>query len=234
MNAHRKTSRLLSKMFNTELKAKNFIVLAGVLGLIQAGAAEPSPVLWRVGQTDRSAAEFALAQGEYSRFLQRFGSPDRAFYIGLSDSATDWPCVLPGLSDEWAGSGQGERWDQMNTLPIGFVLEAPPSQGVCRFVVDVCDAQAARPPRLRVTVNGAIYEVEIPPGGGDQSIKGDYQKARAAGDSRGREVGAIQWRGNPLCYRRPVRRRPALRWGCHRASRGLLPRPTGNADGRDR
>lgn len=137
--------------------------------------AEP---LWQIGKTDRSAAELALAQNGYPQFLQRFGSPDRAFYAGLSEPARDWPCVLPGPLDAWAGGNPDGSWDQMNTLPIGFVLEAVPAQGQCALVVDVCDASADQPPRLRVTVNGAVHEVDIPQGGGDDSLRGDYAKAK--------------------------------------------------------
>ena len=151
-------------------------VLAGFLG----GAAVQAEPLWQIGKADHSAAEFALAQNDYTQFLQRFGSPDHAFYVGLSDPARDWPCVLPGPLDEWAGSGQGGRWDQMNTLPIGFVLEACPSEGTCTLVVDICDASAQQAPSLRVTVNGAIREVGIPAGGGEDSLRGDYSKAKAS------------------------------------------------------
>ena len=135
--------------------------------------------LWQIGKTDRSAAEFALAQNGYSQFLQFFGSPDRAFYVGLSEPARDWPCVLPGPLDAWAGGNPDGSWDQMNALPVGFVLETVPAQGTCVLVVDVCDASTKQPPRVRITVNDAIHEVEIPSGGGDDSLRGDYSKAKA-------------------------------------------------------
>ncbi len=69
--------------------------LAGLLG-VSGLQAEP---LWQIGKADQSAAEFALAQNGYPQFLQQFGSPDHAFYVGLSDPARDWPCVLPGPLD---------------------------------------------------------------------------------------------------------------------------------------
>jgi predicted alpha-1,2-mannosidase len=147
-------------------------------GMDCRAAAEPPVRLWSIGQQDDSAAEFALAQGGHARFLQQFGSPDRAFYIGLSETPADWPCVLPGPLDAWAGSGHGGRWNQMNTLPIGFVLERLPSKGTCTLVVDVCDAHAAHPPQLRVRVNQQIYDIAIPAGGGDESLLGDYTSAK--------------------------------------------------------
>ena len=133
------------------------------------GSVLPAQPLWQIGRTDQSAAEFALAQNGYPQFLQRFGSPDHAFYVGLSEPAGDWPCVLPGPLDVWAGGNPDGIWDQMNTLPIGFVSAAAPAQGQCTLVVDGCDVCTSQPPRLRITVNDAIHEVEIPPGGSDQS-----------------------------------------------------------------
>jgi len=63
--------------------------------LTGSAIAETQP-LWQIGKVDHSAAEFSLAQNKYSQFLQKFGKPESTFYIGLSDAASDWPCVLPG------------------------------------------------------------------------------------------------------------------------------------------
>lgn len=134
--------------------------------------------LWQIGKTDHSAAEFALAKNGYTSFLQQFGSPDHAFYIGLSDVTSEWPCVLPGPLDPWAGGNPDGSWDQMNALPVGFMLETVPVQGKCILVVDLCDAVTDHPPVLRVTVNSAIYEVSIPNGGGEASLNGDYSNAK--------------------------------------------------------
>ena len=160
------------------MKPIRVLLFTTLFTMLHGGPAALAQPLWQIGKADQSAAEFALAQNGYAQFLLRFGSPDRVFYVGLSEPGNDWPCVLPGPLDAWAGSGQGGRWDQMNTLPIGFVLDAAPTQGPCALVVEVCDASADHPPRLRVTVNGAIHEVEIPKGGGDDSLRGDYSKAK--------------------------------------------------------
>ena len=57
-------------------------VLGCVLAANVAGrAAESLNPLWQIGQADHSGAEFALAPTNYSSFLERFGSPDRAYYI---------------------------------------------------------------------------------------------------------------------------------------------------------
>ncbi len=149
-----------------------------MIASLSGSAAAQLETLWQIGKKDGSASEFALAQNGYTQFLQHFGSPDRAFYIGISDPGKDWSSVLPGPRDAWAGSGQDGRWDQMNTLPVGFMLEAWPDEGQCVVVLDVCDTSSGLPPRVRVTLNGAIQELDIPAGGGDDSLRGDYAKAK--------------------------------------------------------
>jgi len=156
------------------------LLMSGLLVGFHGGLEANAEPLWQIGQADRSAAEFALAKSDYTQFLQRFGSPDHAFYVGLSESAHDWPCVLPGPLDTWAGGNPDGNWDQMNTLPIGFILESVPAQGRCAFVVNVSDTPTNQPPRLRITVNDTNFEVEIPVGGGDASLRGDYANAKAS------------------------------------------------------
>ncbi len=143
-----------------------------------ARAAEEHHTLWQIGQPDRSSAEFALAPGDYARFLQRFGSPDHAFYIGISQLQIEWPYVLPGPLDGWGGSSGNGRWDQMNTLPIGFVLAHVPGEGSCTFILNTSDTHPERPPRLRITVNGAIFERDLAPGGAVTALSGDLASAK--------------------------------------------------------
>ncbi|MBI4658534.1 MAG: glycoside hydrolase family 92 protein [Verrucomicrobia bacterium] len=141
-------------------------------------AAEPLQPLWQIGQSDNRAAEFALAPTNHAQFLLHFGSPDHAYYVGLSKPESDWPYVLPGPFDEWAGSGQGGRWDQMNTLPIGFVLEQVSASGQCALTLDLCDTHPQRPPRLRVTVNGANFERDLDKGASDDSMRGNWASGK--------------------------------------------------------
>ena len=137
-------------------------------------------LLWRMGTVDTNDSEFALAHGGYGDFLEKFGSPDHAFYVGLSTPQTDWPCVLPGVIDAWAGSNMRNHsgWDQMNTLPIGFVLKRVSTKGQCVFRINFCDASPTEPPRLRITINGAIFERDLLPGGSANSLKGDLRGAK--------------------------------------------------------
>ncbi len=135
-----------------------------------ADQTKPS-LLWEIGKANRNNAEFALAPGDYQSFLLRFGSPDRAYYVGLSTPQADWPYVLPGPLDGWAGTGRHVgRWDRMHTLPIGFVLEQRPARGSCVLVIDLCDTHPQRPPRLRATINGTIFERDLSPGDSEESL----------------------------------------------------------------
>jgi hypothetical protein len=141
-------------------------------------AAENTQTLWQIGQADNSIAEFALAPGDYARFLQQFGSPDHAYYIGVSKVESDWPYVLPGPLDNWGGSSGNGRWDQMNTLPIGFVLAQTPAAGNCALIIDVAEAHPEHPPLLRITVNGIIVERELAPGGSLAALGGNLASAK--------------------------------------------------------
>ncbi len=166
------------------VNAKSFVALCLVACLMSAAAGnapagELRP-LWQIGKADGNDAEFALAPADFSKFQFRFGSPDHAYYVGLSTPQADWPYVLPGPLDGWAGGGRhAGRWDRMHTLPIGFVIDQRPMGGRCLLVIDLCDAHPQRPPRLRVTINGAIFERDLSPGGSDESLmKGDLQSAK--------------------------------------------------------
>ncbi|MCX6916070.1 MAG: polysaccharide lyase family protein, partial [Verrucomicrobia bacterium] len=154
--------------------------LGCVLAANVAGrAAESLNPLWQIGQADHSGAEFALAPTNYSSFLERFGSPDRAYYIGLSKPESDWPYLLPGPLDGWGGSSGNGRWDQMNTLPVGFTLAQAPTAGQCALIIDLCDTRPGRPPRLRVTVNGQSFDRDLDAGGSEDSLRGEWQSGKA-------------------------------------------------------
>jgi predicted alpha-1,2-mannosidase len=156
-----------------------FLVLSFITATALAAELDPSTkTLWQIGEPNRSGAEFALAPTNYPSFLESFGSPDHAYYIGLSKPATDWPYILPGPLDEWGGSSGNGRWDQMNTLAIGFTLEQLPARGQCALVVDLCDTHPSRAPRLRITVNGTTFDRDLAPGGSEASLRGDWQAAK--------------------------------------------------------
>ncbi|MGO8674314.1 MAG: GH92 family glycosyl hydrolase [Limisphaerales bacterium] len=146
------------------------LAVAAALTVHAADSLEP---LWRIGQAGHRAAEFALAPTNYAAFLERFGSPDQAYYVGLSKPENDWPYILPGPLDGWGGSSGNGRWDQMNTLPIGFVLAQTAATGQCVFTINVAETPPQQPPKLRVAVNGAVFERDLRPGGSQDSLSGN-------------------------------------------------------------
>ncbi len=83
-------------------------------------------MLWQIGKPDGRWADVVLAPGEYAWFLQQFGRSNHAYCTGLGKPEIDRPFVLPGPLDTWAGSSACVSWHQMNTRPIGFVLDQVP------------------------------------------------------------------------------------------------------------
>lgn len=156
-----------------------FLVIVYWLAMtLPSRAAELHQPLWQIGRADASAAEFALSPTNYTAFLQQFGSPDHAFYVGVSQPDSDWPYVLPGPLDGWGGSSGHGRWDQMNTLPIGFVLAQAATAGDCALVLNIADTHPEHPPQLRITINGTVFDRELRPGGSEDSLRGDLNSAK--------------------------------------------------------
>ena len=161
------------------LVSLQFIGLSHATG----GSGDGPHRLWQIGRADNSPAEFALAPTNYTGFMQWFGSPDHAYYVGLSRPQADWPYVLPGqhrmpgLAASY-NARTHNAWNQMNTLPIGFVLKQVPTNGQCVFTINFCDASPKNPPQLRVTVNGTAYERDLLPGGSARSVDGDLTGAK--------------------------------------------------------
>ena len=137
--------------------------------------------VWQIGQKDGTGNEFALAPGGYNDFLQHdFGWENNYFLVGRSDAKKDFPYVLPGINDRWAGSGSpaGRRTQQVNIL---FDIAKKGTGGAWTLFIDFADVQkkANERPLLKVSVNGRARKMVLPSGGGDASIiKGDFSKAK--------------------------------------------------------
>lgn len=118
-----------------------------------AVTAKPSPaVIWTVGQTDQSAAEFALAPDRFRDFLAAdFGYEDKFYLIDHSVPSVDFPYVLPGPVDTWGGtwSTAGWRTHQVNIL---FGLSGKPANG-CKLVIDLADYAKNFLPLVKVSIN---------------------------------------------------------------------------------
>ncbi len=135
--------------------------------------------IWQIGQKDGTGNEFALAPGGYKDFLKAdFGWEDKYFLIGHSVVKKDFPYVLPGVSDAWAGSGKyaGRRTQQVNIL---FDVEKVGGGSPWTLCIDFADVQKTERPLLKVTVNGKAHKMVLPGGGGDASIvHGNFSRAK--------------------------------------------------------
>ena len=80
-------------------------ILLTVMMLCATATEAKQHVIWKIGESDNSTCEFALAPKNYEDFTSKdFGFEDRYFLVGHSDPKTDFPYVLPGPDDQWAGS----------------------------------------------------------------------------------------------------------------------------------
>ena len=132
--------------------------------------------IWQIGTKDRSARELALAPDRYRSYLQEdFGWEDRFFLVGVSDPAVSFPYVLPGPADAWVGSGWGAG-SRSCYQTIYFDLRKK-GKGDWKLIVDFVDTHSARPPLLKVSVNGTSFKFALPKGGGDGSLTGDESAA---------------------------------------------------------
>ena len=143
-------------------------------------SASAGHVVWQIGEKDGTGNEFALAPTGYADFLQNdFGWEDKFFLVGHSSEKKDFPYVLPGVNDKWAGSGSpaGRRTQQVNIL---FDIEKKGAGGAWTLFIDLADVHRNSPPLLKVSVNGKARKMVPPTGGGDASIlKGDFSKAKS-------------------------------------------------------
>ncbi|WP_276090510.1 GH92 family glycosyl hydrolase [Pedobacter sp. JY14-1] len=145
---------------------------------LSAGHALAQRTLWEIGKNDNKSEGMALAPSGYKDFLhQDYGWEDRYFLVGYSDAQKDWPYVLPGPRDGWAGTGPtaGTRTHNANIL---FGLEAQPASGNWKLVIDLLGYQQPTPPWLKVTVNGRSFLNKLPKKEKDNTIAGDLSGAR--------------------------------------------------------
>ncbi len=121
-------------------------------------------VIWHIGQSDRSYSEFALAPNGYAEFApEGFGGTNRYYVVGKSNPGNDWPFILPGPKDDFAGYGY---WAgrALHQLPIYFVLEQTTEGDTCVLLIDILEASSKNAPLFRAYINGKVYEQQLRPG----------------------------------------------------------------------
>jgi len=136
-------------------------------GLVTARtSADQAKTLWEIGTADDNTADLALGPAGYARYEE-----DALFVVGLSKAKTDWPYVLPGPSDSWAGGRQHEA-------AVVFALKSKPVSA-CSLIVDLVDTQGVIPPKLSIGLNGReLANLQMPKGAGDASVFGDPSTGR--------------------------------------------------------
>jgi len=171
-----------------------------VISILCASAAwAQGHAVWALGEADDSAAEFALAPGDYARFLERdFGWEDRYFLVGHSQVGEDWPYIMPGPADAWGGTS-GTAGRRTHVLNILFGLEKAPAHGDWKLVVDLVDTHPQGPPLLKISVNGHAQKFFLPKGGADASSTGQTEVAREHVVELPIAPGLIRAGGNEIC-----------------------------------
>ncbi|WP_224071580.1 GH92 family glycosyl hydrolase [Arachidicoccus terrestris] len=162
-----------------------FLIVIGGLSVVNSQA-QPDVdrhtphTVWQIGAKDGSRRGMALAPGQYNDFLKEdFGWEDKFFLIGYSNPRQDWPYVLPGPVDSFGGTSNtaGVRNTVLNIL---FGIKGAPGNELSSLVIDLAGYQAARPAKLKVTVNGHPFEYALQKGKLINLIKGNSEDLTAA------------------------------------------------------
>jgi hypothetical protein len=123
-------------------------------------ASAETNLVFQIGVRDGDYREFAIA-GHWEDYSTKFRD-DVNFTVGQSDPAQDWPYILPGPVDAWAGN-------KIHTFTIHFQIPQPAAR-YYQLVADFVSAQGAFLPELVIDVNGGQVERKLPKGGGDEAM----------------------------------------------------------------
>ncbi len=129
-------------------------------------------VVWSIGSQDNSSADLALGPSGYKNFLSHdFGYEDRYFLIGKSIAKTDFPYVLPGPDDVWAGTdyNSGLRTHEINIL---FGVGEMQKNTRFKLVLDLIDSHPKKS-LLKVSINDIQNEKFLLKGHSDSSLTGE-------------------------------------------------------------
>ena len=139
-------------------------VLAVFISFQVAAQQENQKVIWEIGTTNNSCSEFALSPNNYKDFVpEGFGGANKYYVVGESSSEKDFPYLLPGPKDGFAGYGY---WSglALSKLPLFFEISKLPKKGVYQLNIDVFETSQKQPPLFRCSVNGAVFEQQLHPG----------------------------------------------------------------------
>jgi hypothetical protein len=138
----------------TRRDGSNVLVGPGQQAAATAGATPAARILWEIGKADGRCAEFALAPNGFLRYRDGV-----SFTVSRSVARRDWPYVHPGPMDVWAGNCT-------HAFRIDFDVASASDIGTCRLWLGLFDVHELYPPWLRIDVNGASFELQVPSGTG--------------------------------------------------------------------
>ncbi len=149
---------------------KKFLICTAILLSHHLTQAQNFTV-WNIGTHNHSSAELALGPSDYNQFLAKdFGYEDRYFLIGKSLPKEDFPYVLPGPDDAWAGTGStsGIRTHDINIL---FGISEIQDNIAFRFIIDLLDSHPGKS-LLKVSINDIQNREFLLKGSSDSAIYG--------------------------------------------------------------
>lgn len=136
-----------------------------VTGTSQPSVTATGREIATIGSFDGRTLEFLLAPSDYASIPEKFPEALIDFVQGVHDPSTDWPYLLPGPGDSWAGKKPYRaRWT--------VTLDSAPGQDLdlAVWLVDTTRLGGI----LRVSANGeAVTDIELPTGGTRGSREGD-------------------------------------------------------------
>ncbi len=132
-------------------------LLSSWQGLVsQDGAnAKHTHIFWQIGEFDDNNLEFALSPNHFSQY-ERPGF----HVVGVTDPSLNWPYILPGKLDAWAGP-------YPQCFEIVFYLDKLGKGSFYRLVLDFLETHSFKPPHLSIEINQNRYEFQTAAGFND-------------------------------------------------------------------
>ena len=121
-------------------------------------------LFWQIGQNDKSAAEFALGPYDFLKYSQTFGNKPVVYEVGKSRPETDFPFILPGPFDLWAGGASKQI-----VIRFGIKEMSGPCPG--QLTVNYVETHFS-PPMLQFLINDYQLIVQAPAG----DFNGDFRR----------------------------------------------------------
>lgn len=151
---------------NKAKQNKKILLLSLFLLIIEFGFSQKGyeKLIWSIGNFDNSISEFALSPNNFKDFVPKgFGSSRNYYVVGESSPSDNFPYVLPGPEDDFAGYGY---WSglALHQLPIYFELDDLSIVGTCKLVIDIMEVSSENAPLFRAVINGKPYNHQLQPG----------------------------------------------------------------------